>query len=209
MRNSAMAINDRQIRYHDDLQAAVTYVYCSYQERAEQTAQRLLISLTWQLALSSSNAFQVLERVYGKHNKGGMSTQPTCQECVDIISHGAQSSGLTAIFIFVDALDELEPDERNLLLDALEHLTQDTDVFRILLMSRPATIPALSFNGTSACLDIHAADADVQAYVRRQISIRSDFDAIKRDSSMVDLIVNGISKTANGMQVEYSYEVAL
>ena len=194
-----MAIDKLEKRYHDDDQVVILYIYCSYQERGSHTAANLIKSLLWQLAVSSDKAFGILDNMHTAFTKTGCNSGPTRDQYVQVLLDELHACGLAKILIFVDALDELDGAERSLLLDTLRRICNEISAAHVLAMSRHMTVPDLAKSSTR--LTVQADAADIQAYVRRQISFMEEFAALKDDAAAVDQIAEGISKRAERMFV--------
>ncbi|KAI5781717.1 ankyrin repeat-containing domain protein [Peziza echinospora] len=193
----AMAINDMMNNHFRDNQDAIAYIYSTYQNRDQQSAIKLIESIAWQLAISCHSAFDILDKVYQRHNKGNV-TQPAWTEWLTIINDEIQASELTNVFIFVDALDELKPSEKSQLLQGLNEIAKQANVVQILLMSRPMNLPA-SYFSLEPRLTISAQDVDIEAYIRSKISYLEDLDSVKHNASLVNLIIGEICNCAQGM----------
>jgi hypothetical protein len=119
----------------------VAYYYFDFRDTAKQDVRGLLSSLVVQLCAQSDLCYDILSRLYSKHDAGlRLPDDDTLTQCLkDMLEHPGQPP----IYIVVDALDECPnssgaPSPRELVLDLLEDLVAlQLPNLRICVTSRP------------------------------------------------------------------------
>ncbi|KAI9792977.1 MAG: hypothetical protein M1816_001299 [Peltula sp. TS41687] len=190
---SSIVVDDLQ-RKHPGDDVAVLCLYCSYQQRIDQTAETLVASLLKQLVQGRGVISDSIESLYEVHRSKG--SRPKRTELADALRSEIHS--YTRAFIVVDALDECAEDQgiRRDLLGELESLS---DIVHLMATSRPHVIIDQHFNGIRE-LHIHADDKDIEEYVRRRIQQESRLARhVKADPTLEDDMVKMIVANSKGM----------
>lgn len=146
----------------------VGYIYCDYTRQDEQTALKLLSSLTKQLCLSVEFLPLNVGALHKTHTP--KSTRPSRQEITKVLREAIHS--FTRVYIVVDALDELVDDEdhRIAFLNELRMLGQSSLNLKLFITSRPLDSNVIqSFPGASK-VELVASQDDVGAYVEGRLS---------------------------------------
>lgn len=187
----------------DKAEVSISYVYCDYKDRARQTTPNLLASLVKQLVMQHEDMPTEVINMYAEHSKRNSS--PSLEEfsrVFPLLLHGFRRS-----FILVDALDEYftSGNEESILevslLDELLKLQQTGPGYTLFITSR--AIPMIQERLTdSVHIEIFAADADIELYLRSRIYDCSKFrfaDKMRTDNDLADLVVGSLVKKARGM----------
>ncbi|KAL6797092.1 ankyrin repeat-containing domain protein [Trichoderma sp. SZMC 28012] len=163
---TSIVVDDLCKRYPNDTSIGVAYIYCSFQQKGEQTAYDLLASLLKQLAQSQSSLPGGVKDLYDQHQ--AKKTRPS----VDDISKALQSvaAKLSRVFVIVDALDECQASNkcRSTLLLEIFNLQAKTKT-NFFATSRRIPDIERAFKGYPS-LEIIANDEDVQKYLDSQMS---------------------------------------
>lgn len=192
---TSIIIEDLESKLCNDTTAAVVYVYCNFNRKDEQSAEHLLSSLLKQLAQSQSSLPTGLQKLYDKHKK--KQTRPSFDE----ISRCFQSvaSGMSRVFIIIDALDECQTSSGCLIrfLSEVFCLQSKAEV-NIFATSR--FIPEIMERFQDClCKEIQATDDDIRRYLNGHMSELPSF--VARRTDLQDEIRTSIAKAASGMYV--------
>jgi len=84
--------------------ACLAYFYCDFRDEAKQSHRNLIISILWQLAAQSDLCWDILSRLYSKHDDGRQRpSEDTLTLCLkEMLLLPTQRS----VHIIIDALDE-------------------------------------------------------------------------------------------------------
>jgi hypothetical protein len=163
---TAVTIHELTTRFRDDLSVGISYLYCNFQRKDEQTVERLLASLLKQLSHARPSLPKSLKSLYYKHFS--KQTRPTLDE----ISKTLQSvaSLYSRVIIIVDALDECQISNgcRATFLTEIFTLQAHTGA-NLFATSRDIPEIAGKFRGSIIC-EIRAHDEDVRQYLDSRIS---------------------------------------
>jgi len=103
----------------------MAYFYCDFCDKDKQSHRSVLLSILFQLSAQSNLCFDLLSRLYSKHNKGSQTPNDgTLMKCLnDVLSLPNQGP----VFLIVDALDECPdntgmPSSQEQVLDLVKHL---------------------------------------------------------------------------------------
>ncbi|KAI9781882.1 MAG: hypothetical protein M1839_005676 [Geoglossum umbratile] len=190
---TAIVIDDLTIRFQNDSNIGIAYLYCNFQRHDEQKADDLLASLLKQLSQGRPSLPDSVKDLYDRHK--AKRTRPS----FDDISRALQS--VTAmylrVFIIIDALDECQTSDvcRTRLLSELFNF-QTKQGMNILATSR--FIPEIvdRFKGTIS-LEIRASREDVERYLEDHIEQLLPF--VQQNSQLQEEIKTGISEAIDGM----------
>jgi len=175
----------------DDI--GVTFLYCNYKARADQSALSLLATLLKQLVQSRPDVAASVTRMYDHHSKRG--SRPSLDDVFGTLQ--SVCSDYDAVFIVVDALDEFmdKDGRRGQFINKLRDLQTNIDV-RLMFTSR--FIPEIMENFSSnPNLEVRASEDDVRRYVEGQIPRLPN--CIKRDDELKRDIENKIVEAVDGM----------
>jgi hypothetical protein len=136
-----------------------------------------------------------LRSLYEKHR--GKGTNPTCQEYVDLLQFLAREC--SEIYVAIDALDECVDKNGRIIWNGLLSLLKNS-VFnlRLLYTSRDIEDIAGVLAGSTR-IEIHASEADIQAYVRAQVNSAGLLPICEQDTELENMIVQAVASKADGV----------
>lgn len=171
-----------QDKFKDVGDVGITYIYCDYKDQLNQTAPRLLSSITRQLLEQRSDLLPMVKDFQKKYTDSN--PRPTLKDHSELLSSMVQQ--FSQVYLMVDALDECAKvdDERNTnrhsFVNELKQLQSSTDrPLHLLITSRPLPEIEQDLEG-AAKLEIRASNDDITAYINWKIS----------DSEMLTLYTN-------------------
>ena len=176
---------------------AVTFLYCNYKEREQQTVNNLVSSLIRQLIDQIDFVPEDLSSLYKSRAKHG--TRPSRFQLHELLISTA--SHFSTLFLVIDALDECSESDgtRSFLASDLRKMLPHA---RFLFTSRPYNDIESHFDG---CLqiEIRAGNDDIRRYITSQI-LREPRLAkhIQADKSLLELIKETIIRRSDGMLVD-------
>ena len=187
---------------------SISFAYCDYKDRSNQTTVSLISSLVKQMVSQQKDMPTEVINLYSAHGHGQSSL--SLAENLSLLSSFPKS--FRRSFIVIDALDEhfTNEDEENVLqlplLQELLKLQRDPSAskgYTLFFTSRENHIIREQLAG-SGRLDIRAADADIESYIRSRIANPSQFrfaNKIQEDAQLANTIVEKIIEKAQGMSV--------
>lgn len=172
--------------------AALAFVYCAYNDN--KTAEDLIRCLLKQIV---SQIPTIPDEIISLHDLYHSTNKPTPR--IDDVIRTLQSilSKFSRIYIVIDAIDEFNDLERSDLLDALDKIRVSVN---ILVTSRPvASIKKLLHPDIEQ--PIEAADEDIIAYIRGQISRKrlNLSEELLKKPELHAQIVSQLVESAKGM----------
>ena len=182
-----------------DPSVAVAFFYCDYKDVATQEPLNILGSLARQLARQNEEAFEKLQRLYGKHfldNK--MTTEYEPEELRDLILD--MKSTFDSTLLLVDALDECG-DNTSFVVELLASLNTDRNMsdVKTLFLSRDEQNIRDWLNDYCQ-ISIAATSSDLKLYVGAEIEIRTRRNLLRlKDSSLKEHIMERLVSGAEGM----------
>ncbi|PNP50730.1 hypothetical protein THARTR1_08351 [Trichoderma harzianum] len=192
---ASLAINHLSSKFRGNSAIGVAYVYFNYNRQEDQDFQKLLASLLKQLAGGCHPLPDSTKELYNEHLK--KRTRASLEELkTDFKGVVAKYS---KVFIILDALDECQFFELNLLLSGLVELQKEHRL-QLLATSRP--IPEIMdlFNHSNvAKLQIRAETSDVNAYIEAHMDKLSR--VTRRNPVLREEIKADISEAVDGMYV--------
>jgi Cdc6-like AAA superfamily ATPase len=172
----------------------VTWLYCNYKTRAEQTADVLLEAILQQLVKPEShNVVTIAKLLQKQHETQG--TRPTRDDLHKTLQ--AVFAEFAIVFIVIDALDEcsVEDGTRSQLLAHIDRLQSGADV-RLLVTSRH--IPDITEHYRDALnIEIRAHDEDVRSFLHGQLGRLPR--CVQRDAELQLMIQERITEAIDGM----------
>ncbi|UKZ77987.1 hypothetical protein TrVFT333_005721 [Trichoderma virens FT-333] len=189
---TAIVIDDLYKVFQNNLSVGITYLYCDFRRRHEQTIEDLLLNLIKQFAWRRTSIPDEVQNLYRKCK--GQHRQPSFDEISELLH--SISKIYSKVIIIIDALDECQSDLcRTRLLTEVFKL-QDKTRANVFLTAR--LIPGiLEILKESVSLEIRAQDEDVQRYINDQITRLPSF--ILNNYELQDKIKTTISKAVDGM----------
>jgi hypothetical protein len=146
-----------------DKRVGLAYLYCRFQNEAEQTALQFIPAIIRQLAAQDLSVVAQVKRFNDEH-----SGQPTTLvQYTSFLSKLLDS--FSAVYLMVDALDEFSKSEyeKDLFVQKLLSLSSTRKILRLFITSRPDHDAAEKLGGEK--LGIEASDTDIHAYIERAI----------------------------------------
>ncbi|EHK16458.1 uncharacterized protein TRIVIDRAFT_227323 [Trichoderma virens Gv29-8] len=189
---TAIVIDDLHKGFQNNLSVGITYLYCDFRRRHEQTIEDLLLNLVKQFARQHTFVPIEIQQLYEKCKKENR--QPSFDEISQLL-HSVSKLYSKAIIV-IGALDECQSDLcRTRLLTEVFKL-QDKTSANVFLTAR--LIPGiLEILKESVSLEIRAQDEDVQRYIKDQITRLPSF--VLNNYELQDKIKTTISKAVDGM----------
>ncbi|KAI4099498.1 MAG: hypothetical protein LQ339_005925 [Xanthoria mediterranea] len=178
------------------IDSSVTFLFCTFKERANQTAVNLLGSIVKQLADTYPKRFSSLvKELYQTRNE--THERPLLTDFVSIL--GAMLRSFRTNYVVVDALDECAEEVKDSLVNGFETVQQICN-FKLLFTLRPGTIAGLLDVNRMAFLAIRARDEDIGEYISSRIaSERRSFTSFKKKPDLVGLAIKTITVSSRGM----------
>ena len=162
----------------------VVYIYLDYNDQANQTAADVMKSLLKQLVYQRRSLPPKLESAYDERKPLDMNS------IMEMFLESAQQ--FSNVFVFLDALDECNNREREILMPCLQRLLQSG--IRICVTARPEVQCQLTSNQIRS-LEISAHNHDVKNFLaQRLMQVESAVD----DQSK-ELIISSVLAGAKGM----------
>ncbi|KFZ11552.1 hypothetical protein V502_07499 [Pseudogymnoascus sp. VKM F-4520 (FW-2644)] len=154
-----------------DKRVGLVYLYCRFQNEAEQTVLQFIPAIIRQLAAQDSSTVSRVK----KFNEGHSVKRATLAEYTDLFSELLDL--FSAVYLMVDALDEFSKSEheRKLFVKELLSLSRKRTTLRIFITSRPDHDIAhyIDKELRSEKMDIEASDVDIRGYIERAIETNS------------------------------------
>ena len=187
---------------------SVSFAYCDYKDRTNQTTIKLISSLTKQIILQQKDMPEEVVSLYSVHGHGQSSL--SLAEYLSLLSSFADS--FRRSFILIDALDEnfTNEDEEDVLqlpllaeLLKLQKQRRASNGYTLFFTSRENHVIQEQLAGASR-LNIRAADSDIESYIRSRIANSSQFrfaNKIQGDAELANTIVERLIEKAQGMSV--------
>jgi hypothetical protein len=170
---------------------ALAVIYCDYKNQENQTADKLLRSITRQLIQGRSSLFKPLENLFEDLTRRKAALM--LKDCEALIQSVCNS--FKEAYVVIDALDELGPDQRNIMLPVIRRIQQSS--VKVLVTSRPHI--ERSFRNRTQII-IHATEADIRQYVTSKVEEHQGFlDVVDNDQELMDTVVCTIVGGADGM----------
>ena len=185
-------LSDRRSRVIDHLltsagtaqRLGVVYVYLDYNDQANQTAAGVMKSLLKQLVYQRRSLPTKLESAYDEGKLLDMNS------IVEMFLESAQQ--FSKVFVVLDALDECNIREREILMPYLQRLLQSG--IRICVTARPEAQCKLTSNQIRS-LEISAHDHDIENFLaQRLMQVESAVDDQSKEA-----IISTVVAGAKGM----------
>lgn len=174
-------------------ESIVTFLYCEYGRKYEQTVDGLLTALLRQFSSKDDrlhDQISSLKKVCEEEMR-----RPTRDEVSTMITAAAKS--YDRVFIIIDALDECSKQTRKELLFSVCHLQKETSI-NFLATSRP--VPEIDgLFQRYPRLEIRASKDDIEIYLESRIHDLPDW--VQEDEALQQKIKHDISGAIDGMLV--------
>ncbi|KAH6971480.1 nucleoside phosphorylase, partial [Ilyonectria sp. MPI-CAGE-AT-0026] len=190
---TSVVVNDLIQNLGQQCDTGIAYIYCSHQQKNQQTIEDLIASLLKQLATPQAALPSAVTELYRRHKYKG--TRPLLEEYLSALH--SVSALYTKIFIIVDALDEFQDDDgrRREFLRELFNL-RDKCGAHVFATSRFMPDIVDQFRGCST-LEIRANTNDIKKYLEENMTDLSI--AMSPGCQLWDDIINEITDAASGM----------
>jgi hypothetical protein len=192
---TSIVVDDLNTRFPADQNISITYLYCDFRRRDEQSAKDLLTSLLKQLTQEQSSLPGSVKALYDQHRD--KRTRPSFDE----ISRALQSVATicSQVFIVVDALDECQASDgcRTKFLTEILNLQAKCEVH--LFATSRFILEITEVFKSSTSLEIHATRDDVERYLEGHMQQLPSF--VQRNQQLQEEIKTGISEAVDGMYV--------
>ena len=141
----------------------VAFFYCEYSQAVEaQTPEIIVASFICQLAIRLPTIPHEFRDLYLSHKKRG--TSPILPELIILLQQIC--SKFAKVWLLFDALDELDPDSRDVLMNIIETLTAPA---RILVTSRLQSFDSKTLEDRILSCIVSAQSQDIRAVVRDRL----------------------------------------
>ena len=150
----------------------ILYLYCDYQTQKDQSAVNIIGSLLSQVALGASQIPSDVQRAFELGQRGRHTLQ--LSDMLELL--GKTVSSIERVYICLDAMDELLPQNRSELLRTLRQIIRDTPNIRLFLTGRPYIRGELDKYLTKRAYIIHivADQGDIARYISRKMEDDED-----------------------------------
>jgi len=169
---------------------AVLFFYCDYQAQKGQSAVNMIGGLLRQVISGGAGIPGEIQRAFNGLGWGG----GKCLRLPDMLELFVKvSNSIERVYICVDAVDELLPQDRSELLRALRQIIQDAPNTRLFLTGRPYIRRELDnyLSERAHVIKIIADQGDIARYVGRKM----DDDNARDPDLMTDALRNNIMET--------------
>ena len=186
-------IHELQHMSHTESPVGVAYFYCDYGSRKEQSVEAMFATLLRQFMTTSPHVPDAVRVLYetGRANQ----TRPSAQEYFYALQASVTEFGI--VYIVIDALDELDPNQIRLyqLLTWLRDIQHDS---RVRLLTTSRFVPAVVEHFKDAVrVDIAARGEDLEIYVKRNIGALAW--RVQRDEALQQHICEVLVTSCAGM----------
>ena len=185
--------------------ASLAFFYCDFRDDQKKDLRGLLTSLLVQLGDQSNAYSTILSDLYVAHGRG--SQHAGDEELLECLKNMLRLAGQPTVHIMIDGVDECPimtgfPSPREKVLGLVEELVNlQVSNLRICVASRPeadivSVLNRLAFRSVS----LHGENGqirDIAEYIKFQI--RTDFKMRKWRTADKDLVIDVLTKRANGM----------
>ena len=159
---------------------AVLFLYCDYQSQKDQSVVNMIGSLVRQAALREPTIPSEIKRAFDKSKReGGDGLQ-----LPDMVKLFIKISGhIEAVYLCIDAADEVLPHHRSEFLRALRQILQDAPNARLFLTGRPYICGELDKNLTKRAYAIHivADQGDITRFLTQKMEDDQDPGSMTED----------------------------
>jgi len=193
---TSVVVEELTNRFWAENSIGIAYLYCNFRRHDEQKVDGLLASLLRQLTQGRHSLPDSVKSLYDKHKD--QRTRPSLDEISMTLR--SVTALYSKVFIVVDALDEIQLEERDKFLEIIFNLQQGVQTpVNIIATSRPEVISHFAEHfEVHLSKEIRATDNDVLMYINGRLStIRRP--RISKFPDLQDAIRREITKAADGM----------
>jgi len=177
---------------------AVIFLYCDYQARRDQSAVNMIGALVRQAASRAPRIPTEVKSAFDESKReGGDGLQ-----LPDMVKLFVQVIGsLEAVYLCVDAVDEVLPEQRLKFLRALQQIVQEAPNVRLFLTGRPHIRVELDKHLTkSACFVRIVVDrGDITRYLNQKIDDNDDQAPGLMTEDLRNVIIKAMTEKASEM----------
>ena len=189
------------------LEDGIAFYYCEYSQAVEsQTPEIIVASFVGQLATRLPSIPHELRDLYSWHKKRG--TRPTLPELIILFQQ--IRSRFANVWLLIDALDELDPDSNDVLMNIIETLAASA---RILVTSRLQSVDSKTLEDQTLSCIVSAQSQDVGAVVRDRLGKAAIASRRLREhpkwDGFVEEAVRKLDEKANGMFILVSFQLEM
>ncbi|KAA8902670.1 ankyrin repeat-containing domain protein [Sphaerosporella brunnea] len=207
--NSSLVLETLSAKHALDSRIGLAFVYLDYKTKNIQNPTKILSTILKQLARQKEVLPEQLRHFFRKYYRDAEFP------CVEKIEEQLSTLAATfdRVFLVIDALDELERNERKIFLPIVTRLAQSSPLFKIFVTSRREADISKHFGLSKIpTIEIEArkVNTDIQAFVRHQVA---HWDAgFPLDQGLRDEVIQALTSNSEGMflwvkyQLDYIYE---
>ncbi|OTB06199.1 hypothetical protein M426DRAFT_119710 [Hypoxylon sp. CI-4A] len=186
---TSIIVDDLHVRFENDTDVGIAYIYCNYKQQADQTATDLLLSILKQLTRRRPVLPDAVKTLHDRHKQ----KRPSIEEISDNLK--SVSRLYSRVFIVIDALDECQSSNgcRAKLLSKIFVLQKQGG--NVLATSRFIPDIVERFSGFPS-LEVRARESDVKRYLARRIN---DIPRFGRNPKLQEEIAKVIPEAVDGM----------
>ena len=177
---------------------AIIYLYCDYKGQKDQSAVNMIGSVVRQAAMGEPQIRSEIKRAFDESKQeGGDGLQ-----LPDMVKLFVKVSGyMKAVYLCVDAVDEMLPEHRLKFLRMLRQIIQDTPNVRLFLTGRPYIRAELDKHLTENAYAIHivAEQRDITRYLTQKMNDDEDHNPGLMTEDLKKKIMTTIVAKASGM----------
>jgi len=183
----------------------MAYFYCDFRDEDKQSHRNIILSILFQLSAQSNICFNLLSKLYSKHDKGTQTPNDSAlMRCLDdVLSLPNQDP----VFLIIDALDESPdntgmPSSREQVLDLVKHLVGlCQNNLHICVTSRPEIDIRTSLEPlTSLRVSLHEQTGQKEDIIKYVSSlVYSDTKMRRWREEDKKLVIETLSERADGM----------
>jgi len=177
---------------------AVLSLYCDYQAREDQSAVNMVGSLLRQVSLGGVGILGEVLKSFEKSRKGG----GKCLRLGEMVQLFIKTIiSLERVYICVDAIDELLPENRSEFLRVLRYIIREAPGTRLFLTGRPHIRGGLDRHLATGAytIDIVPDQGDIALYLSEKMDGDKDWDPDLVTENLKDDIMKTISEKASEM----------
>ncbi|KAI9369796.1 hypothetical protein BJX61DRAFT_125537 [Aspergillus egyptiacus] len=192
---TAVVVDHLRSTFQDNPAVGIACIYCSAQNKTEQSCNGIFLSLLRQLTRQLSYTPEMVKRMYDRHTRAG--DRPSFHETVDALQDTI--SRFRRTFIVVDALDELvnSTSSPKQLIREISALQEKS---RVNVFATSRLVPEISGEfKQSTLVDIRATEEDVARFLDSHIKELPAF--VAETPGLESEIKTGIISTTDGMLV--------
>ncbi|KAJ4257904.1 hypothetical protein NW757_003532 [Fusarium falciforme] len=194
---ASVVINRLIEKLREDSCSGLTYIYCDFRRRNEQTVEHFASSLLKQLAEKRPALPDAVRQLHERHKK--QRTKPSLNELVESLHSVAQL--FDRVFVVVDALDECQ-ESNSCLPTFLSELfgLQEKLGANVFATARPLGHIKSRFE-KAISIEIRAHIEDVRMYVKGRLGELPM--VVQSDPELQEAVMDNISQAVDGMYVSF------